>query len=241
MKKKVLKVVNPEIGIELYNLLISHQLFTDNIKAIAAAYNLLKQMAYKQHKENDCWFKHYSKAIEQHFRNYTNGNYCQFLKALKELQLIDYDENGFKYFKDKSKKGDCRQYLLSSNCLRLLKESNREWLKKLNTDKIIMRKTQKSISQRKVYSKKYNEPIFDYIHDGLINISYDYIDAEVDAEDDEDPDEQGVEEEIDELEDPEDPEDLDEDEEGSLLSFEDDDDFDVDSEGVAESEVENDD
>src|ERR1035437_7998155 len=173
-----IKITNPKIGLELYQLLISHQVFQDNQKAIAAAFNLLEYLAFKSHQKKIVRIPLHSELIETIFHKYTKGNYQQYIQALRTLGLIFYGDNDYIWSKDKTKKGKCRRYVLSESCLALLATSSKEYLKALHTDKQLMKKTKRSIVKRKVLSKKYNDPVLDYIYDGLININYDFDESQ---------------------------------------------------------------
>ena len=120
----------------------------------------------------------YSLIIYQRFRPYftnkENGYaYKKYLIALKELKLLYYG----KRYKPKNpgvSEGECRKYLVLPEGLQLLHSSNVEYLKALHNNKEVIRKTNRNIRERNSRCNGSSDYVLNYIHDGLVNLSYDY-------------------------------------------------------------------
>lgn len=145
--------------------------FRNNWKAISPCFYLIKRIAALNNMKHGEAVEFYSGEIASIFRPYTNGSYAEYLNALEVLRLLEID-HAYEFTANRS--GHCKKYRVTDFGCRLIHSSNMEYLKKLNNNPDVIRRNQKSISNRKVMAKSYDNPVLDYIYDGLKNISFDY-------------------------------------------------------------------
>jgi hypothetical protein len=167
------KHLNIRIGVEFYNSLISHPTFAGNYKAISAAYYFLTRIARYNASSDGRPVEFSAVEIRQIFRPYTKGSYRPYLDALVSLGILVIQEGYLPGQFADDQKGHCKEYLVSDKGNDLLLGSHMEYLKKLHTDKRVIRRNQKNISDRKVMKRTYGDFILDNLHEGLINMRYD--------------------------------------------------------------------
>jgi hypothetical protein len=163
-----------KISIELYNLLSTKEVFQgDNYKAIYCAFIFLQEISYYNRRNCQDYSEYYNKTIKDIFQ-ISPGGYRKYLDALVELDLLLIDENySLPTFKD-AKDGHCKAYSITDIGNSLLYSSNRQYLEQLHTNKDIIQLNYQQISKSKVNNRTYNDYILDYIHDGLINMTFSY-------------------------------------------------------------------
>ena len=169
------KFLNLKVGVELYERLMTQPDYEQNWKAVSPAFYLVKRIAALNYIKDGQAVEFYSKTIGDIFKPYTAGRYLPFLAALRSLGILDYRE---RYRATLNKTGDCRKYKVTDLGCQLLNSSNMEYLKALTIDPQQRRRNQKNISNRKVISKFYDDPVLDYVYDCLKHLSFDYEEAE---------------------------------------------------------------
>ena len=169
------KFLNLKVGVELYERLMTQPDYEQNWKAVSPAFYLVKRIAALNYIKDGQAVEFYSKTIGDIFKPYTAGRYLPFLAALRSLGILDYRE---RYRATLNKTGDCRKYTVTDLGCQLLNSSNMEYLKALTIDPQQRRRNQKNISNRKVISKFYDDPVLDYVYDCLKHLSFDYEEAE---------------------------------------------------------------
>jgi hypothetical protein len=167
------KHLNKRIGIEFYNTLIQHPAFRDNYTAISGAEYLLIEVA--KYNETDKGASQVSsRKIDELFKNYDKtSNYRKYIDALIDLGLLNKTNPKYCVSTD-DRAGWCKRYMVTTKGLVLITNNLKEYLKKLHFDPEIKRLNEKSIYNRGVLKKSYNNFVLDYIWDGLMNMSFDY-------------------------------------------------------------------
>ena len=166
------KFLNVKISVEFYNLLLTKEVFQQRYKAIIPSYFLLGYISKKVTMLNGKPFNLSHKYIKETFKNYTGTTkYEPFINALEELELLLVDDS---YSTDAHY---TKEYSVTEQCVSILSSSHTEYLKKLHTDKKLIRQNQKNTSKRMNNKTNYNEYIFNYIQDLLLNVEYDYKQA----------------------------------------------------------------
>lgn len=169
------KYLNVKIGVEFYDALMTVPCFQNNWKAISPSFYLVQRIAELNDMKKGGAVEFYSGTIADIFQPYTKGGYVVFVSALESLGILDIDHH---YRPTNNKQGDCMKYKVTDYGCRLVHAANMDYLKKLFFDPKVRRLNQKSISNRKVMKKSYDNPVLNYIYDGLKNISFDYAAAE---------------------------------------------------------------
>lgn len=181
MKRKFLNV---RVGVEFYAALMTQPCFQHCWKAISPSFYFIQWLASLNANNKGDAVEIYSGTIADIFKPYTKGAYAVYLSAMERLGILkndhDFDYPGKKDGNLKAQdRGKCQKYLATEYGSALIHSANLEYLKKLRNDPLVRRNNRKSISKRKVMSKSYNNPVLDYIYDGLINIKYNAKDAEL--------------------------------------------------------------
>lgn len=191
------KFIHVKIGVDFFNLLMTSDVYKSNPKAVSAAYYLLEQIKNKMDANEVLMVEHSSKMIRELFRPHTGGDYKSYLKALVDLELLVIDHHYIDPNYEKRRReslgevpevklkvdvngnvtngdveGECKKYCATDKCIELLSSSNKEYLKKLYSDKKVRRRTQQDISKRKVMTKTYGDYVLNYIHDVLRNVNF---------------------------------------------------------------------
>src|ERR1035437_9232157 len=177
------KFLNIKVGVEFYKKLMTQPSFQKNWKAISPAYYFVRRIADLNDMKDGEPAEFYSGTIADIFQPYTKGRYVEYLTALESLQILennhasDYPANPHGKLKA-GESGYCHEYRVTDLGCQLLHSGNMEYLKKLKSEPELKRANQKSISNRKVMHKTYDDPVLDYTYDGLKNISFDQDKAE---------------------------------------------------------------
>ncbi len=118
----------------------------------------------------------HSREIGKIFYGYTGGAYADYLADLKSLGILDFPRHYKKA--TPNRRGECRKYWVTDLGCQLLHSGDMEYLKKLKSEPKLKHANKKSILNRKVMTKTYDDPVLNYIHEGLKNISFDADKAE---------------------------------------------------------------
>lgn len=171
------KFLNVKVGVEFYELLMTKPSFKENSMAVSPAYYFVCRIAELNDFNDGKPVEFYSVTIKDIFKHYSDGKggYARYLEDLKELEILEFSRF---YQATTNKKGRCRKYRITDLGCQLLHSGNMEYLKKLRSESKLERKNNKSISNRKVMSKTYDDPVLNYTHEGLRNISFDLDKAE---------------------------------------------------------------
>lgn len=165
-----------KINKEFYDLLVSHPAFKSVPKAIYPSFVFLQRVSFYNNRNEELLSEYYSRNISDIFKSVKE--YKLYLNALVELKLLIVNEKFILPSKDNTgnslNDGHCKSYHTTELANDLLYSLNLEYLDKLHNDKKLIRQTQQNISYRKVLSKKYDDYVLNYIHDGIINMTYDY-------------------------------------------------------------------
>jgi hypothetical protein len=169
------KFLNLKIGVEFHDALMTQPCFQDNWKAVSPSFFLIKLIASLNEMKDGSAVEFFSGTIGDLFQPYTGGAYLPYLNALETLNILEIYHVAVP---SKNKTGKCNQYRVTDYGCRLIYSADMAYLKRLVGDKALKRRIQKSISNRKVMKKSYDDPVLDYIYDGLKNISCDVDYAE---------------------------------------------------------------
>lgn len=169
------KYLNVKVGVEFYDALMKIPCFQKNWKAISPSFYLIQRIAELSDIRHGEAIEFFSGTITNIFQPYTKGGYVVFVSALESLGILWRDHH---YRPTENKQGECMKYKVTDYGCRLVHAANMEYLKKLFFDSKVRRLNQKSISNRGVMKKSYENPVLNYIYGGLKNISFDYDEAE---------------------------------------------------------------
>lgn len=167
MKRKYL---NLQVGVEFFDALMSRPSFQQNQNAVSPAFYFVGRIAELNARKGGAAVEFWSGTIATVFQPYTGGAYVPFLDDLGVLDILDIDH---RYEFTPNKAGHCKKYKVTDYGCRLVHSSNMAYLKALKDDPALRRQNQKSISKRKVMSKTLENPVLDYVHDGLKHLSFD--------------------------------------------------------------------
>lgn len=162
-----------KVGVGFYDALMEHQLYRDNYKAIGSAYEFLTKVSNLNDLANDGVGEFSAVTIMNLFKPHTKGEYKPYVQALIELGLLLITKEHLNPATSDNGKGHCKHYLVTDKGNDLLYDSHLEWLQKLHNDRQEHRRTQKSISARKVMEKTYGDYLLNHIYDGLKHMEYD--------------------------------------------------------------------
>ncbi len=157
------------ISEELYKTLIEISIFKVQPEKICLADWLLKEIDRLSHlnTRKAGWAFVSGDYLRKKFR----GAYSAYIKPLESLGLVENDH----HYEIGNRP---HAYRLTHKGLAIVLSSRRSYLKALRTDTPLRRAIQMSIVSRKVMKKSFNDPVLDYIWDGLINTSFDEAEAE---------------------------------------------------------------
>jgi hypothetical protein len=157
-----IKITNPKIGAALI-LELQDEPAYQSIKAYAATHTFLRNVLHFSHDQDYANIP--ATKIKEWFD--THGvNYKKCLDALVRHDLIDIDRH---YIVGSKTRG----YRVTEKGARLVFEGQMQYLNKLFVDPDLKRKLQKQQSYHRTKADKYSKPFLQYIHDGLINYTFD--------------------------------------------------------------------
>jgi hypothetical protein len=171
------RFLHSKVGNRFYNTLIGHVLFRDNPKVIPCCYYFLTEVLKYNDADNNQYSEIHHEIIDDLFKNYSRIGYRQYIDALIELKLLLVNDSYCPSEVAVKGIGHCKGYRVTDYAVELLNDSVKEYYYNLHTNKQIKRNIQKSISARKVYKKKYDDYVLDYIYDGLVNTSFNHEQA----------------------------------------------------------------
>lgn len=177
MNKVKPKRLNERVGVDFYNKLMTHPVYQDNWKAISGAFYFLNRVSLTNKKSNWEYAEFQSENIKIIFHPYFKKGECDYVKfidALVELELLRKDPSYLSASFDHSGNGRCMGYVVTDEGIDLIYDCNKEFLKKLHTDKKTKDKNTRSIRDRKVMTKEHGDYLLNYIHAGLINSNFNY-------------------------------------------------------------------
>ena len=169
---------NVKISEEFYNLLMSSDVYKNNFKAIGPAYSILTKISGRnsESKPQDNGYSSMSSVLIQDlFRSHIeDGKYLPYLKGLKDLQLLERDDN-YSVLNEKS-----YYYRTTDLCNKVLNKSLKYYLKELQFNQ----KLKKYIKDKQIRHKRinYSDYLRNYLQDLMDNIDFnnEIIDEELD-------------------------------------------------------------
>jgi len=158
----MIKITNPKISKSFYDALSKETLYILEPRGFCPTYIFLSKLINKK----DEYTELPSTWLKKTFGNY-KVNYRLFVELLQTKNIIDVN----RYY---SVGEMCRKYKLTNLGHVLMLDNNTEYLKNLHKNSDFYRRNQKNVSKIRNKDTKYAKYIFQYQHDLLTHLEYDY-------------------------------------------------------------------